>query len=98
MQYQAAESENPNGLLADIIAEEPRFENRIKSLQQEYRSLLQQFASLQEQFSQSETNELNDFADIRQRLALLLTAVRHHQPREYDLIFEAISTDIGALD
>ena len=31
----------------------------------------------------------NDYADVRQRLSWLLTALRHQRARESDLIYEA---------
>jgi hypothetical protein len=34
-------------------------------------------------------DESTDFADVRQRLAWLLTALRHQRARESDLIYEA---------
>ncbi len=38
------------------------------------------------------------FSDIRQRLSWLLTAVKHHQAKEVDLVYEAIQVDIGVGD
>jgi hypothetical protein len=43
-------------------------------------------------------DEVPSFSDIRQRAAWLMSALRHHQAVETDLIFESLSTDIGVGD
>lgn len=99
MQQQYANAESADGLLSQIINDAPHLAPRVDRLKKEYRDLLRQMSTLRDQFeSGSNAYELPNFVDIRQRLAWLLNAVRHHQSRETDLIFEAVNTDLGALD
>lgn len=99
MQQQYANAASADGLLSQIINEAPHLAPRVDRLKKEYRDLLRQISTLRDQFeSGSNKDELPNFVDIRQGAAWLLNAVRHHQSRETDLIFEAVNTDLGALD
>lgn len=75
-------------MLSDIAFNQPRLRNRIRGLRTQYRQLQQGIDSLHREFGESHDAEV-DFADIRQRLASLLTALRHQRARESDLIYEA---------
>lgn len=57
-------------------------------LRAQYRQLQDSIASLQRGFEKSDDAGV-DTGDIRQRLALLLTGLRHQRGRESDLIYEA---------
>jgi len=98
MQDQSAELCGDEGLLADLLLESPRLDNGIDALRREQADLVRQTGSLREEFLSSDEDHLPNIADMRQRLARLLTALRDFQARETDLIYEAIQVDIGAAD
>ncbi len=99
MQRQSADLSGEEGLLADILNEAPRLENRVQQLRRQYDDLVRQIGSLRTEFSSSSVPDgSSDVSDVRQRLAWLLTALRHFQSRETDLIYEAIQVDIGVGD
>lgn len=95
MLKQAEELEDEDSTLAAIARDQPRFLSRIQQLREQYQDLVRQVHSLHEQLS---VGDLPQTGEIRQRLAWILTAIRHFQSKETDLIFEAISVDIGAAD
>jgi chromosome segregation ATPase len=95
MLKQAEELEDEDSTLAAIARDQPRLLSRIQQLREQYRDLVRQIHSLQEQLS---ADDLPQTGEIRQRLAWIVTAIRHFQSKETDLIFEAISVDIGAAD
>jgi hypothetical protein len=99
MQQQYANAGSEDGLLSQVISDAPHLASRVDRLRKEYLDLLRQISALRDQFaSEATAGDLPRFDDIRQRLAWLLTALRHHQSRETDLVFEAVNTDLGSLD
>jgi TolA-binding protein len=87
-QHEAQNAARPDSLLSDVAFNQPRLRNRVRRLRTQYRQLQDSIESLQREFT--ETDEaVVDFADIRQRLAWLLTGLRHQRARESDLIYEA---------
>jgi len=54
----------------------------------QYRQLRETIASIRSELN-GPSDETFDFSDVRQRLAWLLTALRHQRARESDLIYEA---------
>jgi hypothetical protein len=99
MQQQCVNADSPLSLLAEIINDAPHLYPRVERLKREYRDLLRQISELLDQFEGGlGVEETPNYVDLRQRLAWLLTALRHQQSRETDLIFEAVDTDLGALD
>jgi hypothetical protein len=54
----------------------------------QYRQLRETIASIRSELD-DHPDENFDFSDVRQRLAWLLTALRHQRARESDLIYEA---------
>lgn len=91
-------SERRDGLWLDIERTCPRLMSRLEGLQQEYDEIRRQIDATLERLLGRGKNERTDFSDIRQRVAWLVTAIRHHQAREADLIFEAFNLDIGVGD
>jgi hypothetical protein len=84
------ESENadlPDSLLSDIARTQPRLRNRVRGVRLQYRQLRDTVASLRRELGGQ--GDLVDFADLRERLAWLMTALRHQRARESDLIYEA---------
>ena len=91
----------PDSLLSDIKRTQPRLRSRVRGVQAQYRQLRRTLDELREEFTQAADVEGEiDVADIRQRLAWLLTALRHQRARESDLIYEAyfdaFTTDLTA--
>lgn len=95
MLKQATELEDEDGTLAAIARDQPWLLSRIQQLRAQFQDLVRQIHSLHEQLS---ADDVPQTGEIRQRLAWILTAIRHFQSKETDLIFEAISVDIGAAD
>jgi hypothetical protein len=79
---------NPDSLLSDIKRTQPRLRTRVRGLRTQYEHLRQTIASMRLELAKPDDDD-NDYADIRQRLAWLLTALRHQRARESDLIYEA---------
>ncbi len=98
MNSQAADLQAEDGLFAEILQNQPRFERRILHLRHQYDDLIRQADSLRAEFSGSSEQDQPDVSDMRQRLSWLLTSLRHFHSRQTDLIYEAIQVDIGEID
>ena len=89
---------NPDSLLSDIKRTQPRLRTRVRGLRTQYEQVRQTIMSVRAELAKPE-DDSTDFADVRQRLAWLLTALRHQRARESDLIYEAyyeaFQTDLG---
>jgi hypothetical protein len=88
MREEAENAQQPDSLLADIAFHQPRLRNRVRRLRTQYRQLQETINSLAHEFEASD-DAVVDVGDIRQRLAWLLTGLRHQRARESDLIYEA---------
>lgn len=75
----------PDSLLSDIARTQPRLRNRVRGLRAQYRQVRDAIDAIVEELDDTEP----DIADVRQRLAWLLGALRHQRARESDLIYEA---------
>ena len=60
----------------------------MRGLRTQYEHLRQAITSVRAELARPDDDD-TDYADIRQRLAWLLTAIRHQRARESDLIYEA---------
>ena len=89
---------NDKGLIEDIKTNSPHLLHRIDELANEFNGLLEQSVSLQKEISQIKDANHANFADLRQRFGWLLTAVKHQQAKEVDLVYEALNVDIGVGD
>jgi len=85
---EADNAARPDSLLSDISRTQPRLRNRVRGLRTQYRQLHDAIDALRGELGEP-GDEAVDFADIRQRLAWVLTALRHQRARESDLIYEA---------
>lgn len=97
----AAEDENarrPDSLLSDIKRTQPRLRTRVRGVRVQYEHLRDRITALRTELGEQDA-ELIDVADLRQRLAWLLSALRHQRARESDLIydayFEAFNTELS---
>lgn len=82
-------SQNPDSLLSDIKRTQPRLRTRVRGLRATYAHLRQTITALRAELDNTRDTGDTDFADLRQRLAWLITALRHQHARESDLIYEA---------
>ena len=87
-----------HGLVEDIKTRFPQLLHRVEELKNEFDGLLEQSISLQKEISKIKNTNHANFADLRQRLGWLLTAVKHQQAKEVDLVYEALNVDIGVGD
>jgi hypothetical protein len=83
-----ANANNPDSLLSDIKRTQPRLRTRVRGLRTQYAHLRQTITSMRAELAKPDDDD-TDYADVRQRLAWLLTALRHQRARESDLIYEA---------
>ena len=82
-----ANAERPDSLLSDRSLSQPRMRNRARALRLQYVKLRETISGLRQELSAHGDDV--DFADVRQRLGWVLTALRHQRARESDLIYEA---------
>jgi chromosome segregation ATPase len=75
----------PDSLLSDIARTQPRLRTRVRGLRAQYRQVRDTIEALAQELGDTEP----DVADVRQRLAWLIGALRHQRARESDLIYEA---------
>jgi hypothetical protein len=78
----------PDSLLSDIERNQPRLRHRVHGLRAQYRQVRDTIDAIRPELEGEPPGAL-DVADLRQRLAWLLTALRHQRARESDLIYEA---------
>ena len=85
---EAANVQRPDSLLSDIAHSQPRLRNRVRGVRLQYGQLREAVQSLRGELAERPAEAL-DFADVRQRLAWVLTSLRYQRARESDLIYEA---------
>jgi hypothetical protein len=85
---EAENAERPESLLSDIARNQPRLRNRVRGIRTQYRQLRERIGELDRELHQPH-DAPPDFADLRQRLTWVLTALRHVRARESDLLYEA---------
>ncbi len=85
---EANNAKRPDSLLSDIGRTQPRLRNRARALRLQYEKLRETIASLRQELTDHPSGDV-DYADLRQRLGWVLTALRHQRARESDLIYEA---------
>lgn len=85
---EAENADRPESLLSDIARNQPRLRNRVRGIRTQYQQLRERIGDLDRELHQPQ-DVASDVADLRQRLAWVLTALRHVRARESDLIYEA---------
>lgn len=85
---EAENARRPDSLLSDLAHNQPRLRNRARALRLQYAKIRDTIALLSHELEEHEDADV-DYADVRQRLGWLLTALRHQRARESDLIYEA---------
>jgi hypothetical protein len=85
---EASNARQPDSLLSDLARTQPRLRNRARALRMQYANLRDTITSLRRELVEAREAP-SDYADIRQRLGWVLSALRHQRARESDLIYEA---------
>lgn len=93
LQQHVEEAEAPDGLLAQIIEEEPAFGARVQQMRDEHVDLLQEAADLAEMAGGDASAEA-----VRARAEGLLEMIERHRSRSGGLLVDAYSLDISAGD
>jgi len=83
-----ANARQPDSLLSDIKRTQPRLRTRVRGVRAQYAHLRRALGELRSEIEAAGDVD-QDFADVRQRLAWVLTALRHQRARESDLVYEA---------
>jgi ATP phosphoribosyltransferase regulatory subunit HisZ len=84
---EARNAAEPDSILSDIARTQPRLRHRVHGLRAQYRQVTDTINALQHELD--EIDERPDVADLRQRIAWLISSLRHQRARESDLIYEA---------
>jgi NADH-quinone oxidoreductase subunit I len=95
--YQFDEMYRDKHRLTEIAQEHPRLRTWVRQLRRQWHELAATAQSLAERLDQADEAAWN-FADIREQLRWLITALHHHRAREADLVFEALNVDLGTGD
>jgi hypothetical protein len=85
---EADNADRPESLLSDIAFNQPRLRHRVHGIRTQYAQIRERIQELDRELHHAQDGSL-DFADLRQRLAWVLTALRHVRARESDLLYEA---------
>jgi hypothetical protein len=85
---EAENADRPESLLSDIARNQPRLRNRVRGIRTQYQQLRERVGELDRELHQPQS-AVPDFADLRQRVAWVVTALRHVRARESDLLYEA---------
>jgi hypothetical protein len=83
-----ANADQPDSLLSDITRTQPRLRTAVRGLRIQYRQLSDAIDALRDELGRA-NEPTPGHGDVRERLGWLLTALRHQQARESDLIYEA---------
>lgn len=91
-------AESRKGIFGEVESLEPALHHRIERLKHEHADLLRQSLSLETHLAPAAQSQAFNYHDVRQRAGWLLTALRHHQALEADLVFELYDSDVGVGD
>jgi hypothetical protein len=96
MDTEQAELERPDSLLALVAAEHSRrFGPRIRNFREQYGNVARQATSLRTQLETEEPDSIGA-DDVRHRVGWIINALTHCRARQTDLVYEALTLDLGA--
>lgn len=84
-----------DGLLLEILEQQPRLEPQIKALHDDFEEIESLATSMRATLDEVEGGEPPAAAETRHQLRELLGRLRSHQSLESDVIWEAFALDIG---
>lgn len=87
-----------DGLLGNIDMTRATLARHVEQLRGQHRLLLTQACALLNHVRDATIQERYNCQAVREQAAAMLSALRHHQALEADLIFESFYTDIGTGD
>ena len=91
-------TEGPDGLFVEIRRAIPGAAYRLEKLREAHAAMLEEADALLASAERMEAAASGSVDAIRRRVSALLSALRAHQAKEVDLIYEAFDRDIGAPD
>ena len=94
IRQQQSSYEEPSSLLVEIAQEQPRLRTWIRQLHRQWNDLANQTRTMRQELELADEVSTS-YADIRERLRWLITALHHHRAREADVVYEALSIDLG---
>jgi hypothetical protein len=77
----------PDSILSDIARTQSRLRHRVRGLRAQYRQISDTLDALRHELGEVDGHP--DVTDLRQRIAWLISSLRHQRARESDLIYEA---------
>jgi hypothetical protein len=89
-----ASARAPDSLLSDLERNHPRLRSRVHGVRAQYTNIRETIGGLRRELANT-TDAVADFADVRERLSWLLSALRHQRARESDLLYEAYRDAFG---
>ncbi len=87
------DAEAPDGLLAQVIDEEPAFGFRVEAMKDEHQKLLERSAALVERSQESLAPQ-----DLRDQSKQLIELIDRHRHRSADLLLDTYDLDLSAAD
>ena len=94
IEQEHANSRAPDSLLSDLERNHPRLRSRAHGVRAQYANLRDALPALRRELAVT-TDVEPDFADVRERLSWLLSALRHQRARESDLLYDAYRDAFG---
>jgi hypothetical protein len=96
MTIEQGELKRPDSLLALIASDHSRlFGSRIRSFKEQYDDIARQTRSLRAQIEGAGEDGITA-DEVRHRVGWIIAALRHCRARQTDLVFEAVTLDLGA--
>lgn len=88
-QKHVSEAEGPEGGLTEVLSLKPHMQRRVTQIKREHETLRAEIAQISEALTAQIAAELVDKGALRQRATQLDDALRLHQSKGVDLLYEA---------
>ena len=92
------EVEGPEGLLAEILAAEPRLAAHLDIMREDHSVLLKAWQGVADLLRSQGRSTAPDAGRVRRRVTVFLGDVSRHRQRGSDLVYDAYNVDIAAAD